>query len=161
MVNPSALGVAFLVLLATTTMVDSSSSSRQSFQISHPSLGALLSDDPMEAMVGAYQRQTNVISLNQERLEATQRLSVQVPEGVTFRGTLSINGVVDQRFTSEGLTLDLRDVLASGHTQVTLEGTYTPSPAGIIVAFDNPDTTVRQQVGQQGVVHYQINFQVD
>lgn len=161
MVNPSALGVAFLVLLATTTMVGSSPSQRQSFQISHPALGALLSDHSLQAIVGAYPRQTNQISLHPEALERPQWLSIKVPGGVTFRGTLAINGVVEQRFTSEGITLDLREVLASGQTEVTLEGSYTPSQAGIIVAFDNPDTTVRQQVGQQGRVHYQINFQVD
>lgn len=160
MVNPSALGVAFLVVLATTTMVESSSS-RQSFQIAHPSLRDLLSEDSITAMVGIYQRQQNTISLSQEGLGAAQRLLVQVPTGVTFRGTLAINGVVQQPITSEGITLDLRDFLASGSTQVTLEGTYDPPQDGIVVSFDNPDTTVRQQVGQQGSVDYHINFQVD
>ncbi|WP_190492135.1 hypothetical protein [Phormidium sp. FACHB-1136] len=161
MVNPSALGVAFLVLLATTTMVDSSSSQRQPFQISHPALGTLLSDHAIKTVVGSYQPQTNLISLQSEALARPQWLSVQVPEGVTFRGTLAINGVVEQQVASEGIALDLRAVLAAGQTEVMLEGGYTPSQAGIIVAFDNPDTTVRQQVGQQGRVHYQIKFQVD
>ncbi|QQE66129.1 hypothetical protein GFS31_28270 [Leptolyngbya sp. BL0902] len=161
MVNPSALGVAFLVLLATTTMVGSSSPSRQSFQVAHPSLGTLPLEESVEAMLGAYQSQTNTISLDQDGLDRAQRLTVQVPRGVTFQGRLLINGEVSQSLQGDGITLDLRDFLSLGLTEITLEGTYTPPDSAIMIAFENPETTVRQQVGQQGLVRYHIQFRVD
>lgn len=161
MVNPSALGVAFLVLLATTTMVGSSSSNQQPFQVSHPSLGRVLADNAVGAVAGAYQRQTNTISLDRESLAAAQRLSVQVPEGVALEGTITINGTEQQPLPPEGITLDLRSVLAQGATEITLEGIYSPVDAEIMVLFENPETTVRQRIGQQGTVHYHIEFRMD
>lgn len=160
MVNPSALGVAFLVLLATTTMVGSSSK-QQSFQVSHPSLGDLLLNDAVRAMAGTYHRQTHTISLEQGHVAAAQRLAVQVPEGVRFQGTLTINGTRREQVSPEGLALDLSSVLAQGETQVTLEGTYSPPDANIMVSFESPETTVQQRVGQQGAVHYHIEFRID
>jgi hypothetical protein len=159
MVNPSALGVAFLVLLATTTVVGSSPPTQPSFQVSHPSLGDLIDQDPMGNRVEALPADT--IHLDQSGLAESQWLSVQVAEGTSFEGTLAVNGEVKYRFGSEGIRLDLKDVLALGATDVILSGRYSPSDAAVAVAFNNADTSVRQQVGQQGRVHYQINFWLD
>lgn len=159
MVNPSALGVAFLVLLATTTVVGSSPPTQPSFQVSHPSLGDLIDQDPMGEKNEALPADT--IRLDQDRLEESQWLSVQVSEGASFEGTLAVNGEVKYRFGSEGIRLDLKDVLTLGSTDVILSGRHSPADAAVVVSFNNADTTVRQQVGQQGQVHYQINFWVD
>ncbi|MEY3298543.1 MAG: hypothetical protein RLZZ597_1803 [Cyanobacteriota bacterium] len=161
MVNPSALGVAFLVLLATTTMVRSSPPNQPPFQVTHPSLGKLLADNAVGAVVGAYQHQTNTISLDRESLTAAQRLAIRVPEGVAFQGTLTINDLEQQTLPPEGVILDLRSVLAQGVTEITLEGRYDPDDAEIMVSFENPETTVRQRVGQQGNVDYHIEFRID
>lgn len=159
MVNPSALGVAFLVLLATTTVVGSSSPTQSSFQISHPSLGDLIDKDPRGGQADALLADT--ISLKRDDLNKAQWLSVQVPEGANFEGVLAVNGVVKYRFGAEGIRLDLKDILALGATDVVLAGSYRPEDGAVVVSFANAETTVRQQVGQQGRVHYQINFWVD
>jgi hypothetical protein len=159
MVNPSALGVAFLVLLATTTVVGSSPPTQSSFQISHPSLGDLIDKDPMGGQASALLADT--ISLDQGDLDEAQWLSVQVPEGAHFEGVLAVNGVVKYRLGAEGIRLDLRDILALGSTDVVLAGSYRPDDGAVVVSFANVETTVRQQVGQQGRVHYKINFWVD
>ncbi|MFH7242321.1 MAG: hypothetical protein ACHWZW_05665 [Spirulina sp.] len=159
MVNPSALGVAFLVLLATTTVVGSSPPTQPSFQVAHPSLSDLIDKDPMGGKAELLPADT--IHLDQEGLKEPQWLSVQVPEGASFEGTLAVNGEVKYRFGAEGIRLDLKDILALGATDVVLAGSYSPGDGSVVVSFNNSETTVRQQVGQRGQVHYQINFWVD
>lgn len=79
MFNPSALGVALLILLATTTMVDSSSSNTRTFHAAHRSLSSLIANTKVGYMMGSYQRQTNSISLSRRTLDQPHTLTISAP----------------------------------------------------------------------------------
>ncbi len=163
MFNPSALGVALLVLLATTTMVGSSSNGNRGFQVAHQSLGLLISDSSADHMMGSYQRQTNTISLRRNRLNEPHRLTISTEPGVTLRGTITINGATQQSLALDQISgsVDLSPYLAQAITDVVIVGTYEPAAASVTVTFDGPDTRVQQQAGGTGRVNYQLNLVVD
>jgi hypothetical protein len=163
MFNPSALGVALLVLLATTAMVGSSSSGNRGFQVAHQSLGSLISSTSADHMMGSYQRQTNTISLRRQRLSEPHQLTISAAPGVTLRGTITINGNTQQSLTLDQMSggLDLGPYLAQSITDVVIVGTYQPASALVTVTFDGPDTKIQQQAGGTGRVNYQLNLVVD
>lgn len=142
-------------------MVESSSFRRPPVQSARASLGTLRAEDPLGLMMGAYHRHTNTISLEPGDLETEQWLSIDLPTGVTFHGTLAINGVVKRSFPETDRRLDLKAWLKPGMTVVTLAGSYAPGRGSMVVSFQNQNITVRQQVGNRGTVHYQLNVQLD
>ncbi|HIK45884.1 MAG TPA: hypothetical protein IGR64_13525, partial [Leptolyngbyaceae cyanobacterium M65_K2018_010] len=111
MFNPSALGIALLVLLATTTMVGSSSGSNQLFQPAYRSLSALLSRHGTDQIMGAYQRQVNTISLSRSSLGERHRLTVTAPANGVLQGTITINDQAPQSLRPGFTSLDLSPYL--------------------------------------------------
>jgi hypothetical protein len=161
MFNPSALGVALLVLLATTTMVGTSSESDRRFRLAHQSLSSLISSASAVHLIGSSPRQTNTISLSRSTLQAPHTLTVSVPLGATLQGTLSINGQAPVVLEPNSTSLDLSPYLTQALTDVVIEGTYSPASAAVAITFDGPNTKVQQQAGGTGRVNYQLNLVLD
>jgi hypothetical protein len=160
MFNPSALGIALLVLLATTTMVESSSTEQRSFQAAHRSLSSLLLKGHTQALGDFQSRQTNTISISQAALQGDQPLRLSITAGPSLQGTLTLNHGL-QRSLAPSTTLDLRPYLDQGIVRVLVEGTYGLEETPVVITLDGAGTTVRQQMGQAGRLNYQLNLVVD
>lgn len=161
MFNPSALGVALLILLATTTMVDSSSSNTRTFHAAHRSLSSLIANTKVGYMMGSYQRQTNSISLSRRTLDQPHTLTISAPSGTTLQGTITIDGRTRLTLGQGSSSFDLSPYLTQSATQVVIEATYTPASAAVSIVFEGPDTTVRQGSSGTGQINYQLNLMLD
>lgn len=161
MFNPSALGVALLILLATTTMVDSSSSNTRTFQAAHRSLSSLIANTKVGYMMGSYQRQTNSISLSRRTLDQPHTLTISAPSGTSIQGTITIDGQTQLTLGQGSSSFDLSPYLTQSATQVVIEATYTPASAAVSIGFEGPDTTVRQGSSGTGQINYQLNLMLD
>jgi hypothetical protein len=162
MINPAAIGVAILILLAVTTTVESSSAYRDyRFEGSQQSLSKILTSKRLKDAMGSYQRQTNVIDLHHTALESPHWLQIEVPTGMKPQGHISINDEVHLPLEDDLLPIDLSPYLKAGHTRITLTGTYVPASASALVRFTGPDTLVQQQTGSDGQLNYQLNLIVE
>lgn len=161
MFNPSALGVALLILVATTTMVDPSSETTHTFQATHRSLSSLIANTKVGYMMGAYQRQTNSISISRRRLDQPHTLTISAPPGTTLEGTITIDDHTQLTLGQGSSAFDLSPYLTEAATQVVVEAFHTPASAEVSILFEGPDTTVRQSSSGSGRIDYQLNLMLD
>lgn len=161
MKQPSALGVALLILLAVTAAVGPSSAhNHQSFGVTYQALSAILSQVSARDVMNSYQRQTNTISLERANLDDPHLLSVSVPAGVTLQGYIEIDDHTRVPLSSASEFLDVSPYLSESITRVTIVGSYSPPSASVAIAFNGPNTVVQQQTGGTGRINYQLNLLV-
>jgi hypothetical protein len=162
MINPAAIGVALLILLAATTTVGSSSAKQNySFKGSQPTLSNILSSISLKDVMQSYQQQTNTISLNRDALAAPHWLTIKVPSGTSLQGTIVINNEARIPLDNGLPPLDLSPYLEPGLTQVSITGTFAPTAASASIQFEGPDTMVQQRTVGTGEINYQLNLVVE
>jgi hypothetical protein len=162
MINPAAIGISILILLAVTTTVGSSSAKQDNiFKGSHRNLGIVLSDMSLKDVMRSYQQQTNTIVLHPSVLADPHILQIEVPSGATLQGQIVINDDIQLPLDRDSVPIDLSPYLKSGRTEVVITGTYSPAAASVLVQFEGPDTLVQQQTAGTGELNYQLNLVVE
>ena len=161
MINPAAIGVAILILLAATATVGSSSIEKNpAFEGSQQTLSDLLARVNLKDAMQSYQRHVNTLILDPIALESPHLLQIEVPAGTSLQGQILINDEVRFALDSGPMPIDLGPYLQTGQTQVVVTGTYTPASALVLIHFEGPDTLVQQQTEGAGELNYQLNLVV-
>jgi hypothetical protein len=161
MKHPSALGIALLVLVAVTTVVGPSSANNTlSFAGTYKALSAILSQVTAQDVMAAYQRQTNIISLEGADLDEPHLLSINAPVGTILQASIAVDDHPPVPLKGNGELLDIRPYLRETITRITIVGTYSPATTVVTIGFSGPNTTVQQQTGGTGQIHYQLNLLV-
>lgn len=162
MINPAALGVSLLILLAATMTVESSAAKNSSvFKGSQQTLSNLMVNVSLKEAISSYQRHTNTITLDAATLKAAHMLHIEVPLGTDLRGQLVINDDVRLALDDDLRPIDLGPYLSPGLTQVVVTGTYRPPSASVIIRFEGPTTVAQQQTAGVGELNYQLNLIVE
>ena len=159
--HPSAIGVAVLVSIAAATVVNSSSAeSNYQFRGSQQTLGDILTSVDWQTAMQAYDRQTSTITLNKENLATPHLLRVELPDGTSLQGQITINDEVQFPLDAPTGSLDLSPHLREKSNQITITGTYSPTTGPVLIRFKGPDTFIQQQTGENGQLNFQLNLVV-
>ena len=159
MINTSAVGVAVLMLIAATAMVESSSADHDFvFQRSQSTLADRLTRVDWQGMMRSYQRQVHTISLSQAHRDSPHWLEIESPTGTTLRGELTINNTVQLTLEGSSTQVDLSPYLQQPTTEVLVTGTYDADAPPAMIRFKGPDTLVQQHITDGGDINFQLNL---
>ncbi len=161
MKNPSAIGVAGLVSIAAAMMVNSSSAdSNYQFRGSQQTLGKILTGVNWQTAMQAYQRQTSTITLKKENLTSPHLLRVELPDGTTLQGHITINNETQVALNATTDSIDLSPHLKGTSNEIVITGSYAPTAGPVLIRFKGPDTFIQQQTGSDGQLNFQLTLLV-
>jgi hypothetical protein len=160
--NPSAFGVALLVLVTATLVGPSEANDNRTFNGLHPMLRSLVTDFDMQEMLRTYQQPANIISLDRATIDEPHWLTVSIPVDTELQGEILINDTIRIPLEDDGSTrLDLSPYFFDDETTIKISGRYQPASAALAVIFDGPSTLIQQQTGNTGELNYQLTLVVD